>query len=172
MLLRRGRTLRFGHAPRSRLSNLLWHRSLSIVLLSLMYGLHELTAQRGNRCVDRLYEDTLSMKLAFSQSLLLLTARRSSYFFARLAIKYNPPYLNHFCRVLCDIDAVLVACCRDVDDHIAIQLWRLRGGCCCHVRAKTRERTEWAGVWSGRSVLCNSTCKYSCLQRPLRWPRV
>lgn len=56
-----------------------------------------------------------------------------------LGIQQDPSQLDHFGRVLGDVDAVLVTCRRDVDDDVAVQL-RRGGRSGCHLSLRGRGR--------------------------------
>jgi hypothetical protein len=46
-----------------------------------------------------------------------------------LTVEQDPTQFNYFCRIFCDIDAVFVACRRNMDDDVSIELgdWSGRG---------------------------------------------
>jgi hypothetical protein len=51
-----------------------------------------------------------------------MQARMAAYLLAGFGIQQDPPQLDHLCRILGNVDAMLIAGGCNVDDDIAIQL--------------------------------------------------
>lgn len=78
-----------------------------------------LTAERSNGGVDRADEDAFAVELG-RVSLVLGGLGRYPHLLQRLCVQQNPPHLYDFCRVLRDVDSMLVAGGRHMNDHISI----------------------------------------------------
>jgi hypothetical protein len=48
--------------------------------------------------------------------------RQETYLITSLTIEQDPTQFNYFCRIFCDVDAMFVACRRNMDDDVSIEL--------------------------------------------------
>lgn len=85
-----------------------------------------LTAQRRNGSVHWLNQDIVVVNLLEEMRLVLSFSRVQSvivaHILAFLCIKQAPAQLNHFSRVLCDVNAVFVTGGSYMDDQVVVQL--------------------------------------------------
>jgi hypothetical protein len=79
-------------------------------------------AQRCNRGIDRLDEYALPVKLI-----------------AGLCVQQNPAKLDHLCRILRDIDSVLITGGGHMNHNVSIQVALLAGSCRRHISCRDGE---------------------------------
>ena len=103
-----------------------------------------LTAERSDGGVDGLDQDALAVQLfggSVNDVVVRPRAARTNLVTV-LGVEQDPAQLNHLGRVLCDIDAVLVARRGYVDDDVAVESTAGRGRSGGH-GAQARETERW-----------------------------
>jgi hypothetical protein len=80
------------------------------------------------------------------------TTLKETHLVTGFAVQQDPSELDYFCRILCDINAMFIAGCRHMNDHVSVKLGHWRGRGCDDCVDSAMDRFGRASGLGGRGA--------------------